>query len=285
MAALASLEKAPLSRVRARGTSTRQIRLITLNFEPGGLLHYAAAMFRLRAIGICALLFLIVACGGGCSPGDSHADEEKDPHFQRGRALASSQEFKQAADEFEKALESNPRSAAAHFELGWLYDTKVNDFAAAIYHYQKHLEFEPESPRAALVKDRIRGCKEELAKTEFSLPNGRNWQKDVDRLTAENSALKQQVESLRSQLATATGVAPSRAGPAYYVAPTAGDQPAARRADQPAAAPHGRTHIVQAHETMSSIAAEYGLKSSALQQANPDVNPRRMRVGQSLNLP
>ena len=157
-------------------------------------------MLRLRAIGHCAFLFLLMICLGGCFQGENHLDEEQDPHFQRGRNLASSQDFKGAAQEFEKALETNPGSAAAHFELGWLYDTKLNDYAAAIYHYDRHLKLQPDSGRAALVRERIRGCKQELANSEFPLPNSRNLQREADRLNAENSLLKQQLEALRNQL-------------------------------------------------------------------------------------
>src|SRR5271157_1585904 len=153
-------------------------------------------MLRLRAIGHCAVVFLLMSCLAGCFQGENHLDEEQDPHFQRGRNLASSQDFKGAAQEFEKALETNPGSAAAHFELGWLYDTKLNDYAAAIYHYDRHLKLQPDSERAALVKERIRGCKQELANSEFPLPNSRNLQREADRLNAENLLLKQQLEAL-----------------------------------------------------------------------------------------
>ena len=41
-------------------------------------------------------------------------------------------------------------------------------------------------------------------------------------------------------------------------------------------------HIVKAHETITSIAAEYGMRPAAVLAANPQTNPRRLRVGQSL---
>jgi tetratricopeptide (TPR) repeat protein len=225
------------------------------------------AMLRLRAITHFAVLFLLVTCLGGCFQADSHVDEEQDPHFQRGRNLASSQDFPGAAQEFEKALEANPNSAAAHFELGWLYDTKLNDYAAAIYHYERHLKLQPDSARAALVRERIRGCKQELANSEFPLPNGRDLQRDVDRLSAENSMLKQQLEALKNQLAASAAAAePS---------PSATPPPAARQ----------RVHVVKSHETITSIAAEYGMKASVVLAANPRTDPRRLRIGQNLYLP
>jgi tetratricopeptide (TPR) repeat protein len=233
-------------------------------------------MLRLRATGYCAVLFLLMSCLGGCVQGNNHMAEEKDPHFQRGCDLVSSQDFKRAADEFEKALETNPHSAAAHYELGCLYDTKLNDDAAAIYHYEQHLRLRPDSARAALVKDRIRGCKQDLANSEFRLPNTRNLQREIDRLNTENLLLKQQLTALKIQPAPVAPVAPvaaiaqSRAEPVPFA---------------PLAPAHPRVHIVKAHETIVSIAAACGVKASAVLAANPQTDPRRLRIGQSLNLP
>ena len=171
----------------------------------------------LRPIFCCAVFILVAAAVGGCFPGnDSHQDEERDPHFQRGRDLVNSQEFKAAADEFEKALETNPRSAAAHYELGCLYDTKLNDYAAAIYHYERLLLLVPDSQRAPLVRERIRGCKLELAGTEFPLPNSQNLQRELYALTEENRVLKRQLDEARSRPAAglsplpAAGAAPAQ---------------------------------------------------------------------------
>jgi tetratricopeptide (TPR) repeat protein len=236
-------------------------------------------MLRLRAIGHCAVLFLLMSCTGGCFRADHHPDEETDPHFQKGRTLADGQDFKGAAQEFEKALETNPHSAAAHFELGWLYDTKLKDYAAAIYHYQRHLLFQPDSKRANLVRERIRGCEQELANSEFLLPNSRNLQRDFDRLNAENLLLKKQLEAFKNQPAPVAMATPARVDPARYAAA------AVAPAETPPAPARLRVHIVKSHETFTSIAAAYGIKTSAILAANPQTDPRRLRVGQSLTLP
>jgi LysM repeat protein len=231
-------------------------------------------MWNLRVMAKFVGLLALALCLSGCIPGDSHVDEEKDPHFQRGINLVNSQDFKGAVEEFEKALETNPRSAAAHFQLGLLYDNKVNDFAAAIYHYQRHLQLMPNSDRAQSVQQRIRLCKQELANTEFPLPNSQNLQREADRLTAENASLRQQLTALQHQAA-------AKAEPAQ---PVAG--PVRLAAEAPVAAPsHPRVHVVKERDTISSIAAQYGLKASAILAANPRVDPRRLRIGQNLNLP
>jgi LysM repeat protein len=46
-----------------------------------------------------------------------------------------------------------------------------------------------------------------------------------------------------------------------------------------------RTHTVVAGETAAGIARKSGVKLSALEAANPGMNPARIRVGQVLNLP
>jgi tetratricopeptide (TPR) repeat protein len=246
-----------------------------LLFEVGAGRLKLERMLHLRLM---AKLAALVVCLGGCIPGDSRVDEEKDPHFQRGINLVNSQDFPGAVEEFETALETNPRSAAAHFQLGCLYDTKVNDSAAAIYHYQKYLLLEPQSDRASLVQQRIRLCKQELANTEFPLPNSQNFQRELDRLTMENVSLRQQLAALR------------RPAPAKAESPPPSAQPGILSTSAPSAtslpvASHPHLHVVKQRETMSSIAAQYGLKCRNLLAANPRVDPRRLRIGQSLNLP
>ena len=46
-----------------------------------------------------------------------------------------------------------------------------------------------------------------------------------------------------------------------------------------------RTHTVVAGETAVGIARKYGIKLSALEAANPNMNPARIRAGQVLRIP
>ncbi len=244
-------------------------------------------MNRLSAMVKCAGLIFIVSCLSGCFPGnESHVDEEKDPHFLRGRALVSSQDYKKAVDEYEQAVEANPRSASAHLELGWIYDEKIKDYAAAIYHYQKHLALRPDSERLADVKDRIRGCKRALAETELQ-PNSPSLQQKIQRLSEDNALLKQQVETFRAQSpgVPAAAPAPVRVEAPHVAQPVAAPAPPPQPVAAAPAPPKPRVHIIKERETLSSIAAQYSIKVSALESANPKVDPKRLRVGQSLNLP
>jgi tetratricopeptide (TPR) repeat protein len=241
---------------------------------------------------LCFLVLFLPALSG-CLPSEGRVDDEKDPHFQQGRNLVNSEDYKGATEEFEQALQTNPHSAAAHFELGWLYE-KAGDYAAAIYHYERHLQLQPDSPHAATVRERIRGCKQELANSEFPLPNSQNLQPEVDRLTAENSLLRQQVDALRVQLAAKPAATVSAAPQAVVSAPeTAAPMPeapaaryqmaAAPPSSQPPARP--KIYVVKEHDTITQIANRCGVKPSAVLAANPRIDPRKLHVGQSLNIP
>jgi LysM repeat protein len=48
---------------------------------------------------------------------------------------------------------------------------------------------------------------------------------------------------------------------------------------------HPRVYIIQSHDTITSVAARYGLKPATILAANPNINPARLRIGQTLNLP
>ena len=311
------------SSIRSCPAKTNRGRLIGRNeaLTFAGKSFIVFPMKCLRPVFSCAVFILIAAGVCGCFPGnDNHQDEERDPHFQRGRDLVNSQEFKAAAEEFEKALETNPRSAAAHYELGCLCDAKLNDYAAAIYHYERLLLLTPDSPRASLVRERIRGCKLELAGTEFPLPNSQNLQREVYALTEENRLLKQQLDEARSHAGASLSPLPAPApapapaqplrplannplpnskvnldpnlnlnpnpAPVLPVASTPGNAAVPPRVSPAGAdASHPRTYVIQPKDSIYSVATRYGLKASAVLAANTNVSPTHLRIGQSLNLP
>src|SRR5262249_33451233 len=159
--------------------------------------------------------------------------------------------------------------------------TKVNDYAAAIFHYQRHLELATNSPHAQLVRDRIRGCKLELASTEFPLPNSQTLQQQVFALTEENRLLKQQLEEVRNRAGAnpAPGRAPHPTGRAHPVVVRSQGPPIAQAVTNSsvpmgpaktltsalsvaaaADAQHPRTYVVQAGDSIYGTAKRYGLK-------------------------
>jgi tetratricopeptide (TPR) repeat protein len=256
-------------------------------------------------IAVSALAVLLGIALGGCTPGQGQTDEEKEPHFVLGQSRVNAMDYQGAIDAFEQSLEANPQSAAAHFELGWLYEEKASDPAAAVYHYERYLKLNPNAGNAALIAQHIDACKQQLAADVLGLPSTSAAQQQMEKLAEQNRELQQQVDQLQdtlkqwnvyyqSQLAERSNAPTQNNHVAQQtISPLPDDITA-----QPTPTPDGtqskpapskpakvRTHMVVAGETAAGIARKLGLKLSALETANPGMNPSRIRVGQILNLP
>ena len=150
----------------------------------------------------CLPLLLLGLLLGGCLPqGQSQIDEEKEPHFLAGKNHLNTMDFPAAIESFEKALTFNPKSAAAHFELGWLFAQKVPDPAAAIYHYEHYLKLRPNAEKAEWVKQAILACKQELARTVSLGPVTEKQQRDLEKLAEDNKRLTEENRRLKDEVA------------------------------------------------------------------------------------
>jgi LysM repeat protein len=252
-----------------------------------------AKLFR-RLLLLAALLLL-----GGCLPTtQSQLDEEKEPHFLAGKSRVNTLDFNGAIESFEKALEVNPQSASAHFELAWLYEQKENDPAAAIYHYNKYLHLRPKAENADLAKQHILFCKQALASTVSLGPISEKQQRDLEKLAEENKQLTEynkKLTDLVAQSRAMTNTPPAQPMPARSGAPAAAESPSLTVASLPVAGTSGRvaavlssaahSHTVKAGETLAQIARKYGVRLNALMAANPHLDPRRLQVGQTLSVP
>ena len=237
----------------------------------------------------------------GCSSSDqSQLDEEKEPHFVLGKGRVNAMDYQGAIEAFEQSLEANPHSAAAHFELGWLYDEKAPDPAAAIYHYGQYLKFRPNADNAEVIRQRIYRCKQQLAADVLPLPSAPAAQQQLENLAEQNRQLQDEVNRWRAYYASQAAAARTNApAPSIPTSPSTMMQTAQATQNvamassgvstgRPAGATttgRPRTHTVVAGETAVGIARKYGIKLSALEAANPNMNPARIRAGQVLRIP
>jgi hypothetical protein len=254
---------------------------------------------------LCCVLLLpgAVMLTGCWFQGHSRLDEEKEPHFIAGKNRVNEMDDPGAIECFQRALEVNPRSSAAHFELGLLYEKSKQDYASAVYHFERFLDLRPKSDFAGVVHQRILACKQELAKTVSLETVTQSLQTELEALTGENKRLREEMEALRAYYTrpqTNTGPTHVAARPMPVAArPTAAPIPAglpvsshpapstrvsAARPEAMAAVPR-RTHTIQPGETPISIARRYGVKVETLMAANPAVDSRRLQVGRSLKVP
>jgi LysM repeat protein len=257
------------------------------------------------------LLATILLGISGCSPvAENSGDEERDPYYLAGKSRLSSMDYDGAFTAFENALNSNPKSSAAHLQLGLLCEEKKTNYAAAVYHLEKHLEFKPESNMAETVKQHILSCKMELARSvPFALVN-QQVQDEIRKLNSTNIALratieqqkielKEQAASFSNRLAQAIQAAQVAQAAATFPKPDPTPSPAEiERPPGPKPKPLSpvgssptlrpatpKTHLVRSGETLATIARRYNVRLSSLQAANPHVEARKLKAGQILTIP
>ena len=245
---------------------------------------------------------MAVLCG--CEPsGGSRMDEEKESHFVVGRSRVNALDYHGAIESFTEALEANPRSAAAHFELGVLYAERESDPAAAIHHYGQYLRLRPEAGNAEMVRQLIFRLKQELAQTVLPVTTAAETQQQMERMADEVRQLREELAIAKNHLAERTTAASAttvsgqqgvvRSGnttqnsPAQLnrVSGTVQNRNSEQGVRRTPLTVVRRTHVVKSGETPSSIARRYSLKLELLLSANPGLDPRKMKVGQALTIP
>lgn len=254
---------------------------------------------------------LLAATLSGCAP--SSQDDEKEPHYVLGISRVNAMDYQGAVEAFEESLEVNPHSAAAHYQLGMLYENQENDPAAAIYHYERYLKYDPSAENADIIRQHIAACKEQLAADVLPLPSAPQAQQQLEKLVEQNRQLQQQVQSLQETLkqwnvwyanqtsAKSNAALPSTLPQDITAAPESGGnaptqpvRPVQPRPVRPltvipahveTAHSHGHAHVVERGETAMAICRKFGLHLNELEAANPAVNLSRIRPGEVLNIP
>jgi LysM repeat protein len=258
---------------------------------------------------LAAALFMAAA---GCSPMDEGPlDEEKEPHYVLGKSYVNAMNYTDAIKAFEESLEANPHSAQAHYQLAMLYENQESDPAAAIYHYQQYLKYDARAENAEIIAQHIASCKQQLAADVLQLPSAPAAQQQLEKLTEENHRLHDQLSQWQAYYAAQQAAAKTNPPtPQYYVSPqpqatglspddmtappsatsTSGvsstsSATAARHNPAPSRLVKPRTHVVASGDTLANIARRQGISLAALEEANPGVNPKKLKAGQVLNLP
>ena len=216
----------------------------------------------------------------GCSRGVGSQDkwDERDPYLKRALALKNMDDIDGAIDLLNKALVRKPDLARAHLELGLLYDSHKQDYIRAIYHYARYLELRPDAEKKKLIEDLIRQARLSFA---ASLPN------QPPGAIEQIAMLKREINALKGQIASQHGGSIAAAKPA----PAASTNAPVLMPPKPAPAQSAmQTYVVQARDTLSSIAAKMYNdpgKWKAIYDANRTTlsSPQSVRAGQTLIIP
>lgn len=141
----------------------------------------------------------------GCERGDNGmlSSEADEPNFRQGQQLVKQGRNTEALASFLKVIAKRGDSAPeSHLEAGVLYLRQIKDPLAAIYHFRKYLELQPNSKQAVYVKGQIDAAKREFARTLPAAPSENQAFSDlfdqVERLRRENDDLRAELTALRA---------------------------------------------------------------------------------------
>jgi len=256
-------------------------------------------------------LVLIVVTAGCVRTAEGPQEEQRNPFFLAGKERLQAMDYQGAADSFERALQDDPKSVLTHFELGVLYDTHLADFPAALYHYNKALKYRPTGYPADTIRYRIPACRQELIKGDSLAVSNPSALRDLEKLREENQELRRQLGELRLAASRRLGVTTGDPSVATSVAaryPAAGGlgsgvgstisplasggsasgiTPGSGQTGSVAASSTGRTktHTVRPGETVASLSRQYNVRIPAILAANRGLDPKRLRVGQTVQIP
>ena len=247
-------------------------------------------------------LVAVLAALSSCTPhGDQPQLPEADADFRRGQGLVSKMDYSGAIRSFNKALLTNPNSAPAHLEVAYLYMDHASNPAAAVHHFNRYLEIDPENDQSKVIRQHMDNCKMELAKQFLIAPVIPTVQRELDglkdeikRLQTENAELKSEIRRFKDfppQLEPMPTDEDTGLPPLVPLSPPSPPLQARIETEQssfiPAALgnPAPRYHEVRNGDYPAKLARVYGLKVNEILSANPGINPRNLKIGTRLRIP
>ncbi len=158
---------------------------------------------RLNIPALLAVLAMLLAAG--CDRGDSFtlSSETDEPFYRQGQQLSKQGRNQEALNAYLKVIAKRDDTAPeSHLEVGLILLRHVKDPIAAIYHFRKYLELQPNSRQAVYVRGLIDTSKREFARTLPATPlesqaDQLEKQDQIDRLLRENDQLKAELTALR----------------------------------------------------------------------------------------
>ena len=148
----------------------------------------------------------------------------------------------------------------------------------AIYFQMKGKEASTQvDARLADIEQKLSTLPAEISRVENDLRNQvQNQVQNVAQMQDGSvNAVRLEVNQLRDQLLALTNK-PAPVEPPPLPTPEI-------TAEQPAGP--GGTYVIQSGDTYGKIAKKHGTTMSAIQDANPGVDPSRLKIGQTINLP
>ncbi|MBP6508152.1 MAG: LysM peptidoglycan-binding domain-containing protein [Opitutaceae bacterium] len=279
---------------------------------------------HLKISGLLALSVLLWGAGCERTSGPPVGAETDDANYRRGQQLVKQGRKQEALAAYLKVIAQRGDAAAeSHLDAGLIYMNDIKDHIAAIYHFRKFLELQPNAVQAQNVRGLVDSAKREFARTLPGNPLENqalrlDLMDQVDRLQREVDQLKAELISARNGAPAPLNrlLVPTDAATPVIVPPTnpivvrdseSEDSPitfaplparsaaseVAPAAIQPQAAPvqkNVRRHTVAKGDTLFSLAQRYYSNRSKWRdifEANRDQLPNEnaLRLGMELKIP
>lgn len=240
-------------------------------------------------------LFALSACAPS---GVEVVGETDEKQYQLAKGYQKGGRTEEALSAFLRVIDARRDAPESHFEAGYIYLHSMKDPVRAIYHFERYLQFKPQSPQATQVRQLIETAQKEFARQLPAQP----YQGELDRidlmelvksLKLENDSLKRELVAAQrrvQQLENVVGGArrvPTAQTSVVTQLPRTTTQVQTATAD-PASAP--RSYTVKSGDSLSGISRKvYGTPSRWIDiyQANRDrlSSENALRVGQDLRIP
>lgn len=250
------------------------------------------------------LLVILTLLGvwAGCAPsGVEIVSETDEKQYQLGQDYKSQGRMEDALGAFLRVIDARRDAPESHLEAGYIYLRTTKDPVRAIYHFDRYLQFKPQSPQASQVRQLIETAQKEFARQLPTQP----YEGELDRIDLMDlvKTLKQENDSLKRELMAATArvkqlenvlgqmrrpIPGQSIEQPVQIQTATPSRPVAEPEPSPSTAP--RTYTVQSGDTLSAISRRfYGTPSRWIDiyQANRDrlSSESALRVGQSIRIP
>ncbi|MGB0413793.1 MAG: Cell division protein CpoB [Coraliomargarita sp.] len=251
-------------------------------------------------------LFVLSACAPSSVEVVSEADEKQ---YHRAKRYKDQGRTSDALTAFLGVIDARRDAPESHLEAGNIYLREMKDPVRAIYHFNRYLEFKPQSDQAPQVRQLIETAEKEFARQLPAQPYSgeldrldllemvKNLRKEHETMKRELAESQKRVRQLESMLGDARRAPPAQTTnitplpqtrPTPTTTVTASASPAPPASPAPESVP--RSYTVQSGDSLSTISRKfYGTPSRWIDiyQANRDrlSSENALRVGQELRIP
>jgi LysM repeat protein len=247
--------------------------------------HYMSIRIRREVFALCRAIFFGIACLSSLSGCDRIPLIKKFGFHIRLLEQAEQAEadgkYLRALDLYEQCL-TGTQGPEIHYRMALIYDSKLQNPIAALYHFQRFLEKMPDDPRAKAVNKDVKRLRLLVAS---QLSDGVVVSRaDAIRLKNENLQLQTQLTLLRSQKeGLRSSSSKSRTAQGFSTNPVT-------HAAEKLVGPETRTYKVEKGDTLASISRKFyktpqRWKDIADANQNQLEGTTHLKVGMTLIIP